>query len=35
MGIRFGNLCVAASLRLAIGSVWDLWPFNLSIAFLV
>ena len=32
---RLEILCVAASLGLAVGSVWDLWPFNLPIALLL
>jgi hypothetical protein len=32
---RLEFLCLAGSLCLAVGSFWDLWPFNLPIALLL
>ena len=32
---RLEILCLAASLCLTVGSLWDLWPFNLPIALML
>jgi hypothetical protein len=32
---RLEILCLAASLCLTVGSVWELWPFDLPVALLL